>query len=83
MTRPRLVWSEGAEVAARRQQPHLYWYRLRSLGRRLTFAHDIGSPPFANPGPPRRVPSPTPASPIAYEEKAPPQGGTGAAPRFR
>jgi hypothetical protein len=25
MTSPRLVWSEGAEVAARRQQPHLYW----------------------------------------------------------
>ena len=25
MTSPRLVWSEGAEVAKRRQQPHLYW----------------------------------------------------------
>jgi hypothetical protein len=25
MTSPRLVWSESAEVAARRQQPHLYW----------------------------------------------------------
>jgi hypothetical protein len=25
MTSPRLVWSEGAEVAKRRQHPHLYW----------------------------------------------------------